>query len=40
MSAEFTVRLSDLMDKWMQGCDNVEAVKDNLVMEELIKKLS
>ena len=39
MSAEFAVRLSDLMDKWMQGCDNVEAVKDNLVMEQLIETL-
>ena len=36
---EFAVRLSDLMDKWMQGCDNMEAVKDKLVMEQLIKTL-
>ena len=27
------------MDKWMQRCDNVEAVKDKLVMEQLIKTL-
>ena len=39
LSAEFAVRLSDLMDKWMQGCDNMEAVKDKLVMEQLIETL-
>ena len=39
LSTEFAVRLSDLMDKWMQGCDNVEAVKDKLVMEQLIETL-
>ena len=36
LSAEFVVRLSVLMDKWMQGCNNVEAVKDKLVMEQLV----
>ena len=38
-SAEFAVRLSDLMDKWMQVCDKVEAVKDKQVMEQLIETL-
>ena len=39
LCAEFAVRLGDLMDKWMQGCDNMEAVKDKLVMEQLIEIL-
>ena len=39
MGAEFVVRLSYLMDKRMQRYDNVEAVKDKLVMEQLIKTL-
>ena len=34
LSGEFAMRLSDFMDKWMQRCDDVEAVKDKLVMEQ------
>jgi hypothetical protein len=33
------VRLNDLVDKWMQGCEDVKTVKNTIVMEQLIDML-
>ena len=36
---ELASRLRDLTDKWMQGCNSVEDMKDRIVMEQLINTM-
>ena len=36
---ELAARLQDLTDKWMQGCNTMEEIKDRVVMEQRINTL-
>ena len=38
-SRELAARLEDLVDKWMQGRDKIEAIKDLIVLEQLVETL-
>ena len=37
---EFGIRLGDLVEKWVSDCTTLEQVKDRIIMEQLVDKLS